>query len=181
MSDSRFLSPRPRPDLAQAPLPGTRHRNSGRNAAAPGAAPSPGRAPAARASPGSPGAVGEAATSPRSPLGARRAQPGFHYITGAAPRAIGCPAGLPANRVRICKSSLSQRFLWLGCMQTDVIARVGVGGGGSAWKLAARRVWRLGIRTCPSQSRGARRATRGECPRFSGPFSVRPKQATVQE
>lgn len=143
----QILSPSPPPDLARALLPGTRHRNTGlegtrrfpqQRRARAGPCPScPARAGCGR------GSRYVTARSAGSPQG----QPGFHYITQAALetplRAIGCRAALPANSTRLCKSSLSQRFLWLWCMQIDVIARVGVPGPGisgvdeSVWKFAA--------------------------------------------
>lgn len=152
VSGSRFLSPSPTPDLARALLPGTRHRNTAPEETRRSPQQRRARAGLCPSCPGcartcAPGAAGEAATSPRRSAGSPQGQPGFHYITQAALetllRAIGCRAALPANSMRLCKSSLSQRFLWLRCMQIDVIARVGVPGPGirgvdkSVWKFAA--------------------------------------------
>lgn len=85
----QILSPSPPPDLARALLPGTRHRNTGpegtrrfpqqRRARA---GPCPSCPALARTC--APGAAGEAATSPRGPLGARRASQ--DSITSPKPR-----------------------------------------------------------------------------------------------
>lgn len=111
--------------------------------------------------------------------GSPQGQPGFHYITQAALetplRAIGCRAAFPANSTRLCKSSLSQHFLWLWCMQIDVIARVGVPGPGIRGVdegVCLQQGWfeDLTSQICSSQSREAQSASKGECPQFFGPF-----------
>lgn len=163
------LSPRPRPDLARALLPGTRRGNTGPEGTRRSLQPPQRRA---RGGPG-PGGPRQATLAgcgrgsryvTAQSAGSARGQPGFHYITRAAAlqtplQVIGCRAALPANSTRLCKSSLSQRFLWLRRMQTDVIAWVGVawaGGNEGVWKFAAGLVWRLGIPDLfqPVQSRG---------------------------